>query len=168
MVSHHQGSRRGGSYVWYDEGSFLFNTITSAGREAAVQQGMMMKSLRAAGLVSYRYETAMGLATKILHVYDIELPEYWRPFNGNGEIDGFTLMRIPDVIQHMRTKPDKWKPNAMLVNIDLAVRRGYITPDDPEYLELVHSLRVTEEHKDFWSTNGYGLMGDSGDDAWSV
>mmetsp|Transcript_14226 Transcript_14226/g.34393 ORF Transcript_14226/g.34393 Transcript_14226/m.34393 type:complete len:160 (+) Transcript_14226:112-591(+) len=147
MVSHHQGSRRGGTYVWYPSGSFLYNTVSAAQREAAVSEELV-KDIRATGLVSYRYETAQGLATKVLHVYDMELPRNWRPFNGNGEIDGFTLMKIPDMLNDMRNHPENWKPNSMIVNIDLAMRRGYITPDDPDYLELAHSLRVSEPHLD--------------------
>jgi len=78
----------------------------------------------------------------------MELPEDWRPFNGNGEIDGFTLMKVPDMLNDMRNHPENWKPNSMIVNIDLAMRRGYITPDDPDYLALAHSLRVSEPHLD--------------------
>lgn len=36
MVSHHQGSRRRGTYVWSCGGSFLSNTVSAAQREAAV------------------------------------------------------------------------------------------------------------------------------------
>jgi len=109
----------------------------------------LKSSLRSSGLVSYRYETALGLVTKVLHVYDLEVPSDWRPFNGNGEIDGFKLMPIPDVIEDMKSHPDRWKPNSMLVNIDLAIRRGYITPDHPDYLEIVHTLRVSDQCQDW-------------------
>lgn len=143
MVSHHQGSLRQGETVWVENETFFYNTVSAAKREAAVSPAML-KQVKSAGMVSYRYETAKGLATKILHVYDLQLPRTWRPYNGNGEVDGFTLMEISQALDHMRSHPEDWKPNAMIVVIDLAVRRGFITPDDPDYLEIVHSLRVKD------------------------
>jgi hypothetical protein len=44
MVSHHQGSRRGGTYVWSRDGSFMANTILAAQREAALEVRSSLES----------------------------------------------------------------------------------------------------------------------------
>jgi hypothetical protein len=41
----------------------------------------------------------------------------------------------------------KWKPNCALVMIDFALRHGMLDPDEPDFLELAHSLRSG------WHTN---------------
>jgi len=141
MVSHHQGSRRRGENVWQPGITFLENAVRAAQREASVNANYLLQ-LRSASIVSYRYETAYGLETKVLFVYDLPLHEEWRPFNGDGEVDQFQLQRIRKVLRSFQKEPELWKPNAMLVGIDYAVRRGYITPDDADYPQIVSSLRI--------------------------
>jgi hypothetical protein len=36
---------------------------------------------------------------------------------------------------------DAWKFNCNLVVIDFLIRHGFLTPDEPDYLELVKGLR---------------------------
>lgn len=38
------------------------------------------------GQVSYRYATRKGLSTKFLCVFDLEVPEDFKPYNGDGEV----------------------------------------------------------------------------------
>jgi hypothetical protein len=51
---------------------------------------------------SYRYATRKGLSTKILTVYDLELPDDFVPFNGDGEVEEFMLMPIQEALQSIR------------------------------------------------------------------
>ncbi len=49
-------------------------------------------------------------------------------------------MSAASVIARVRTSDD-FKFNVNLVLIDFALRHGLVTPDDPEYLQLVTGLR---------------------------
>ena len=35
-----------------------------------------------------------------------------------------------------------WKPNSALVVVDFAVRHGYVSPDEPGFVEIIHLLRA--------------------------
>jgi hypothetical protein len=48
---------------------------------------------------------------------------------------------IADVIDRVAATKD-FKFNVALVNIDFMVRHGFVTPDDPDYLEIVAGLRL--------------------------
>jgi hypothetical protein len=40
------------------------------------------------------------------------------------------------------TETDDFKFNVALVNIDFLVRRGYLSPDEPGYVDIVEGLRL--------------------------
>jgi hypothetical protein len=48
------------------------------------------------------------------------------------------LERVAGVI----SGSEEYKPNCCLVIIDFLIRHGYLTPEEPGYLDLVRSLRV--------------------------
>ena len=93
-----------------------------------------------AGLVSYRTERPEGLRDDVLFVYDLALPPDFRPVNVDGEIADFYLWPMERVIDTVR-ETDDFKFNCALVVIDFLVRRGFIEPDHPEYVEVVEGLR---------------------------
>ena len=76
----------------------------------------------------------------VLFCYDLELPRDFTPKNTDGELVAFTLEDARDVIARVRDSDD-FKFNVNLVLIDFALRHGLISPDDPEYLDLVTGLR---------------------------
>jgi len=43
---------------------------------------------------SLRYQTRHGLSTKLLKVFDLELPASFVPYNGDGEVESFQLMPL--------------------------------------------------------------------------
>jgi hypothetical protein len=90
--------------------------------------------------VSYRMETPEGARDDVLFVYDIDLPGDFVPRNTDGEIASFALMAADDVLERVRAAED-FKFNVNLVVIDFALRHGLVTPDDPDYLDLVTGLR---------------------------
>lgn len=102
----------------------------------------VIERIRPAGMVCYRYAAKKGLSTKILATYDVEMPAELTPVCGDGEVDGFLLMTVTEVIESIRTDPDAWKPNSALVMIEFAMRHGYISPDDPGYFEIGRLLRA--------------------------
>jgi hypothetical protein len=62
------------------------------------------------------------------------------PVPGDDEIETFSLQPIDEVIETVRSSFD-FKFNCNLVIIDFLVRHGYITPDEPDYIQIVAGLR---------------------------
>ena len=102
----------------------------------------VIERIQPAGMVCYRYAAKKGLSTKILATYDVEMPGELTPVCGDGEVEGFQLMPVTEVIESIRTDPDAWKPNSALVMIEFAMRHGYLSPDDPGYFEIGRLLRA--------------------------
>ena len=93
----------------------------------------------AAGAISYRMEMAQGVRDDVLFLYDLEVPLGFTPRNTDGEIVAFEPMMASAVVERVR-RTDDFKFNVNLVIIDFALRHGLVTPEDPEYLDLVIGL----------------------------
>jgi len=121
-------------------GHGLFETLAKeAQEEADMPAGLIARALPV-GAVSYRMETREGARDDVLFVYDLDVPGDFVPRNTDGEIAAFQLMAADDVLESVRASDD-FKFNVNLVLIDFALRHGLVTPDDPEYLELITRLR---------------------------
>ena len=79
----------------------------------------------------------------MLYCFDLELPEDFEPVNTDGEVESFALWPVEDVLACIR-ETDDFKFNASLVIIDMAVRRGLIAPDAPDYQAIRAGLRLGE------------------------
>jgi hypothetical protein len=120
--------------------SLMDNLIKECAEEAAMPANLARTS-RAAGIVSYITERVEGLRNDICFVFDIDLPADFRPHNTDGEIEDFYLWPIAEVRERLATTAD-FKFNVALVNIDFLVRRGYLSPDEPGYVDIVEGLRL--------------------------
>lgn len=109
-----------------------------AEEEASIGPTLIARAI-AAGALSYRMETKNGIRDDVMFVYDLELPREFVPANTDGEIAGFELMPLADVLERIRTTRD-FKFNVNLVILDFAVRHGVLRPDDPEYLDVAIGL----------------------------
>ena len=118
------------------------NLIKEAGEEAGVPAELAARAV-AVGAVSYRCERPEGLRDDVLFCYDLELPENFTPQNTDGEVESFALWPIAEVLARIRDTED-FKFNVNLVVLDLAIRRGLIAPDDPDYQEIWQGLRLAE------------------------
>ncbi len=118
----------------------LFETLAKEAQEEADMPAGLIARAMPVGAVSYRMETREGARDDVLFVYDLDVPGDFVPRNTDGEIAAFQLMAAADVIERVRASDD-FKFNVNLVLIDFALRRGLVTPDDPEYLDLVTGLR---------------------------
>ncbi len=67
------------------------------------------------------------------------MPPGFVPANRDGEISEFFLWPLDKVIETVRDSDD-FKFNCSLVIIDFLIRRGFIEPDHPDYLELLSGL----------------------------
>ncbi|WPL19845.1 hypothetical protein Thiowin_04992 [Thiorhodovibrio winogradskyi] len=92
------------------------------------------------GAISYCRATRAGLKPDLMYCYDLELPAELTPVCTDGEVAAFERWPIEQVMQTVR-ESDEFKLNCNLVIIDFLIRHGQITPDDPDYFELVQRLR---------------------------
>jgi len=120
--------------------SLTDNLIKECAEEAAMPESLARKA-RPAGFVSYVTERVEGLRNDICYAYDIELPVSFAPRNTDGEIEWFQLWPVAEVKARLAAGDD-FKFNVALVTIDFLVRRGYLGPDEPDYVEIVEGLRL--------------------------
>ncbi|MDB5411651.1 MAG: hypothetical protein JWL84_6563 [Rhodospirillales bacterium] len=121
-------------------GHGVFETLLKeADEEAGLASELVIRAVPV-GAITYRMETKGGLRDDLLFVYDLEIPASVTPHNTDGEIAEFNLMLATEVVLRVRDTHD-FKFNVSLVIIDFALRHGLITPDDPDYVELVTGLR---------------------------
>ena len=119
--------------------SLTENLIKEAKEEAAVGEALARRA-RPAGYCSYLIETGEGIRNDLLFIYDLAVDAHFVPHNTDGEIEDYRLMPIGEV-RRLTAETSDFKFNVALVNIDFMVRHGFVTPDDPDYLEIVAGLR---------------------------
>jgi hypothetical protein len=117
------------------------NLIKECAEEAAMPESLARQA-RPAGFISYITERSEGLRNDICFAFDIELPASFEPRNTDGEIEEFQLWPIEAVAARIATTDD-FKFNVALVNIDFMIRRGYLAPEEPGYIEIVSGLRLS-------------------------
>lgn len=120
--------------------SITENLIKECGEEADMSE-VLARQAQPVGAITYRTaKQPQGLRWDTLFCFDLLLDEDFTPRNTDGELQGFELLPIADVIALVRDTDD-FKFNCSLVIIDFLIRWGYITPDtDDEYLDLIKAL----------------------------
>ncbi|MGH6662361.1 MAG: DUF4743 domain-containing protein [Rhodospirillales bacterium] len=122
--------------------SIADNLIKECAEEAAIPAAIAATAVPV-GTVSYLTERPEGLRDDVLFDYDLELPPDFQPVNADGEVAAFYLWPIERVIDTME-RSDEFKFNSGLVVIDFLVRRGFIGPERPDYVDIVEGLHVHE------------------------
>lgn len=117
----------------------IFDTLVKECEEEASIPPSLSRSAVPAGAVSYRMENRLGIRDDVLFIYDIEMPTDFVPKSNDGEIAEFSLLPAATVIETVRNTND-FKFNVNLVILDFAVRHGLLSPEDPDYLEIVAGL----------------------------
>jgi len=112
--------------------------IKEAEEEASIDAALIGRAV-AVGALTYRMGTRIGIRDDVMFVYDLEVPADFEPMNSDGEIAGFELMPLADILERIRSTTD-FKFNVNLVILDFAVRHGVLRPDDPEYLDVATGL----------------------------
>jgi 8-oxo-dGTP pyrophosphatase MutT (NUDIX family) len=113
-------------------------------KECAEEAGMapaLAKTAKAAGAIRARYPVDEGLHNEIIFVHDVILAESFEPQNQDGEVAEFVCMSIADVLDIIETRPAEFTRDAALVILDCLIRRGYLTADRDDYLEMIHAMR---------------------------
>jgi len=99
--------------------------IKEAAEEAAIP-AELARQARQVGTIGYAMDRPEGLRRDHLHCYDLMLPESFEPRAVDGEVAGFELWPLPQVVEAVRSTTD-FKFNVNLVLIDLFIRRGVVT-----------------------------------------
>jgi 8-oxo-dGTP pyrophosphatase MutT (NUDIX family) len=115
------------------------NLLKECAEEASLTPDIVRRA-RPVGIISYLLENEEGLRNDVLFNYDLELGPDVVPVNADGEIEEFYLWPIERVIEELSGTAD-FKFNVAFVIIDFLIRRGFVGPEDPDYLDLVHRLR---------------------------
>lgn len=115
------------------------NLAKEAAEEAGIGPDLIGRALPV-GAVTYLMENENGLKPDTLFLYDLELDPGFVPRNTDGEVEAFERWPLDRVAASVRDTLD-WKFNVNLVVIDFLIRHGWLTPEHPDYLEIVHGLR---------------------------
>jgi hypothetical protein len=115
------------------------NMVKEAAEEAALAADVSARA-QPAGFISYCVETPEGLSTATMFVFDLELAGGFAPRNTDGELAGFDLLPVSEVIR-LVSETHEFKPNSNLVIIDFLIRHGILGPDRADYAALVRGLR---------------------------
>lgn len=93
------------------------------------------------GCVSYIFEDKRGIFPECEYVFDLELPSDFIPVNADGEVGGFELMTMDQVMDVIVT--DDFKPNSALIVVDFLIRHGVITPEkEKNFAYIVEMMHV--------------------------
>ena len=114
------------------------NLIKECGEEAGIGPDLARQA-RAIGSITYCAQNRAGLKPDVLYCYDLELPADFQPSPEDGEVESFQLHPIQEVAQIVRDTED-FKPNCNLVVIDFLIRYGVLSPEHPDYVDLVTGL----------------------------
>jgi hypothetical protein len=109
-------------------------------REEAGMPPELAQRARPVGLITLAALILGHMRIGLQFNYDLELPADFRPRNTDGEVAEFMLMPVSAVIERLKTA-DEFSYDIAIVLIDFLIRHGFVGPDDPDYLDLVASLR---------------------------
>lgn len=119
----------------------LMENVIKEGAEEADLPVALAGQARPVGMITYLMKDPRGLKQDSLFVFDLDLPETFRPRNTDGEIDDFLFMSVEEAMERVRSGDD-FKFNVNLVLIDFFMRHGLISPDkEPDYARLASGLR---------------------------
>lgn len=106
-------------------GMDAWETLVKEAAEEAALPACLARRARKVGVIDYAMERAEGLRRDRLSCYDLDLPEDFVPQPADGEVAGFELWPIDEVVQTV-AETDDFKFNVNLVLIDLFVRLGLV------------------------------------------
>jgi hypothetical protein len=124
-------------------GMGIFENLVKECREEASIPRELVERARPVGIVSYICERPEGLRDDILFVYDLHLPEDFRPRNTDGEVEDFYLWPMARA-KTAATGSEAFKFNCALCLVDLFLRLGLVGPDEPDYHAIAHGLRLED------------------------
>ena len=122
-------------------GMGAFDTLVKESFEEAGIAPELANTAHGAGVVRCKREVEEGMHHEIMFVHDILLPENFVPQNQDGEVSGFQCIPIAELMARLEEDPDEFTVDAALVVLDCLIRRGFVTSDRKDYLEIIHAMR---------------------------
>ena len=124
----------------------LQNIIREAQEEASLPKDLIVKNIRATGVLTYMSYFAGTPGGKepyicpdIVYVYDLEVGPEVTPVPEDGEVKEFYLMSADEIQEAL--KQGEFKTNSAVVMLDFFVRHGIITSDnEKDYVEIVQRM----------------------------
>lgn len=125
-------------------GAALADTLVKEAQEEAGLPSALALQARPVGAVRYLMQVPVpgagdGLKRDVLFLYDLRLPVDVIPQCQDGEVEAFYRWPVGEVAQRVRDTSE-FKFNVPLVIIDFLIRHAIITPDEPDYVELIAGL----------------------------
>ncbi|PHZ13795.1 uncharacterized protein RHIMIDRAFT_124941 [Rhizopus microsporus ATCC 52813] len=112
--------------------------VKECDEEASIPAELASKA-RSTNVISYYTFTDGGLQPETEYIFDLELPQDFKPTPKDGEVDCFYLWPLEKVKESILNQ--EWKSNSALVAIDFMMRHSYITPDEePDYIKISYHL----------------------------
>ncbi|CAB11089.1 thiamine diphosphokinase Tnr3/ Nudix hydrolase fusion protein [Schizosaccharomyces pombe] len=91
------------------------------------------------GTVSYiKMEKRHWIQPELQYVFDLPVDDLVIPRINDGEVAGFSLLPLNQVLHELELK--SFKPNCALVLLDFLIRHGIITPQHPQYLQTLERI----------------------------
>ena len=118
--------------------SLMDNLVKECHEEAGIPEALARRAVPV-GVITYAMETPEGLKPDAQFVYELELPRDFAPRAIDGEIHEFMLWPIEKVMDVV-TETREFKFNCNLVIIHFLVQHGLISPEHPDYLDIVQGL----------------------------
>ena len=117
-------------------------TVVKEAAEEADVPDALARQAKPVGALTYVTELEQGLRDDTLFLFDLDLPADFVPRNTDGELTGFELWDLGEVIARVR-ETDDFKFNVAPVLIDFFLRQGLLDPDrEPDYLPIVRQLHA--------------------------
>ena len=104
--------------------------LKEAAEEASMPPELAARA-RQVSRVSYRMQDPPGIRRDVLHCFDLDVPENFKPAPSDGEVERFELWPAERLLQTVRETSDV-KFNVNLVLIDLFLREGLVDPASDE------------------------------------
>ena len=114
------------------------NLVKECFEEANIPKRLALKA-QSVGIISYLTQRQEGLRDDVLFCFDILLPNQFKPYSGDGEVEAFFLWPIERIAEIIQTT-DKFKFNSALVIIDFLIRHGFIDASHQDYIKIIDGL----------------------------
>ena len=124
--------------------SLMDNVVKECLEEAGIPETITRSGIQAVGAISYEtHQPTKDTVTRaVMFCFDLHLPADFQPTPVDGEVQDFFLWDMRQIIESMpREYPDPIKPNCYSVIVDFLVRKGFVSPDTPGYLDILRELR---------------------------
>lgn len=115
--------------------------VRECAEEASLPESLVEPLIRAVSVLTYNFRGVDGWTQpEVQYIYDLPLPADVVPRPNDGEVAGFELMGMTEVVERMMK--GEFKPNCGVCLVDFFLRHGFLNPEsDARYLEVATRLR---------------------------